>query len=230
MADLALEPSTRIDRRAAARCSPRMRDVEHWSADIEDRPAVWLKGTEVVEAVGESYFQEHLVRVAGPPQPVASHQLEVVAWLSPEPIPQDPKAVALRVQGGLVGPVTHRLGETNTLRFGLISNSFGLLVLAFDLGWAGLVIALLLLTVGQGLLTPTLSSAVAGRAGLDTGVWLGWQQSAGGAARVIGPLAAGALFQWAGMGWPYAVGAALAVFALTLVPSRPKAASTVTAG
>ena len=138
--------------------------------------------------------------------------------------------VLVGVQGGLVGPVTHRLGETNTLRFGLISNSFGLLVLAFDLGWAGLVIALLLLTVGQGLLTPTLSSAVAGRAGLDTGVWLGWQQSAGGAARVIGPLAAGALFQWAGMGWPYAVGAALAVFALTLVPSRPKAASTVTAG
>ena len=80
-----------------------MRDVEHRSADIEGRPAVWLKGTEVVEAVGESYFQEHLVRVAGPPQPVASHQLEVVAWLSPEPIPQDPKAVALRVQGGLVG-------------------------------------------------------------------------------------------------------------------------------
>jgi len=138
--------------------------------------------------------------------------------------------VLVGVQGGLVGPVTHRLGEGGTLRFGLIANCFGLLVLAFDLGWAGLVVALLLLTLGQGLLTPTLSSAVAGRAGRDTGVWLGWQQSAGGAARVIGPLAAGALFQWAGMGWPYAVGAGLAAFALTLLPKRSEAASRVTAG
>ncbi|MCX6510128.1 MAG: MFS transporter [Actinobacteria bacterium] len=138
--------------------------------------------------------------------------------------------VLVGVQGGLVGPITHRLGEGGTLRFGLIANCFGLLVLAFDLGWAGLVVALLLLTVGQGLLTPTLSSAVAGRAGLDTGVWLGWQQSAGGAARVIGPLAAGALFQWVGMGWPYAVGAGLAAFALTLLPKRSEAASRVTAG
>jgi len=138
--------------------------------------------------------------------------------------------VLVGVQGGLVGPVTRRLGEGGTLRFGLIANCFGLLVLAFDLGWAGLVVALLLLTLGQGLLTPTLSSAVAGRAGLDTGVWLGWQQSAGGAARVIGPLAAGALFQWVGMGWPYAVGAGLAAFALTLLPKRSEAASRVTAG
>lgn len=138
--------------------------------------------------------------------------------------------VLVGVQGGLVGPITHRLGESGTLRFGLIANCIGLAVLAFDLGWVGLVAALLLLTLGQGLLTPTLSSAVAGRAGLDTGVWLGWQQSAGGAARVVGPLAAGALFQWAGMGWPYAVGAALAALALTLLPGRPKSALGVTAG
>jgi len=138
--------------------------------------------------------------------------------------------VLVGVQGGLVGPITHRLGESGTLRLGLIANCIGLGVLAFDLGWVGLVAALLLLTIGQGLLTPTLSSAVAGRAGIDTGVWLGWQQSAGGAARVVGPLAAGALFQWAGMGWPYAIGAALAALALTLLPRRPESASSVTAG
>lgn len=138
------------------------------------------------------------------------------------------------VQGGLVGPVTHRLGEATTLRVGLVGNALGLLVLAFDLGWIGLVVALLLLTIGQGLLTPTLSSAVAGRAGVDTGVWLGWQQSAGGLARVLGPIAAGALFQWAGMGWPYAVGAVLALVALSLLPRggadpTPTGARSVTA-
>ena len=123
------------------------------------------------------------------------------------------------VQGGLVGPVTHRLGEARTLRVGLIGNIIGLAVLSLDLGWPGLVVSLVLLTVGQGLLSPTLSSAIAGRSGADTGVWLGWQQSAGGLARVVGPIAAGALFQWAGVGWPYAVGAVLGLGALLLLPS-----------
>ena len=138
--------------------------------------------------------------------------------------------VLVGVQAGLVGPVTTRLGESWTLRAGLVANCFGLLLLAIDLGWVGLVVSLLLLTCGQGLLTPTLSSAVAGRAGRDTGVWLGWQQSAGGAARVVGPLAAGALFQWAGMGWPYVVGAVLAAVALALLPRRAESAPSVTPG
>ena len=56
----------------------------------------------------------------------------------------------------------------------------------------------------------------------------GWQQSAGGLARVVGPIAAGALFQWAGAGWPYALGAALALAALALLPSA-SATSRVTA-
>jgi MFS transporter, DHA1 family, tetracycline resistance protein len=126
--------------------------------------------------------------------------------------------VLVGVQGGLVGPVTHRLGELRTITFGLLANVFGLGILAFDLGWPGLVVALVLLTVGQVLLTPTLSAAIAGRSGVDTGVWLGWQQSAGGLARVVGPIAAGALFQWAGVGWPYALGAVLALAALALLP------------
>lgn len=123
------------------------------------------------------------------------------------------------VQAGLVGPVNARFGEAMTLRLGLLGNIAGLAVLSVDLGWPGLAAALVLLSFGQGLLTPTLSSAVAGRAGVDTGVWMGWQQSAGGLARVLGPLAAGALFQWAGVGWPYAVGAVLALVALLLLPS-----------
>ncbi|MCU0270904.1 MAG: MFS transporter [Acidimicrobiales bacterium] len=123
------------------------------------------------------------------------------------------------VQGGLVGPVTRRLGEASTLRAGFAANAVGFVLLSTDLGWPGLVVALALLVVGQGLITPTLSSAVAGRAGAQRGRWLGWQQSAGGVARVIGPVAAGALFG-VGVGVPSLVAAALAVAALLLVP-RP---------
>jgi multidrug resistance protein len=129
--------------------------------------------------------------------------------------------VLVGVQGGLVHPVTSRLGERGTLRFGLISNALGLGLLAVSLGWPGLIVALLLLTVGQGLLTPTLSSAVAGRAGRQRGTWLGWQQSAGGLARVIGPIVAGSLFEFTGVGAPYVLGAVLALVALVLIPTGP---------
>lgn len=136
--------------------------------------------------------------------------------------------VLVGVQGGLVGPVVGRLGEIGALRAGLIANAVGLALLSFDAGWPGLVLALLALVVGQGIITPTLSSAVSGRAGDETGLWLGWQQSAGGAARVVGPLSAGALFQFLGVGWPYAVGAVLVVLALLLVPGRSDTALPVT--
>lgn len=122
------------------------------------------------------------------------------------------------VQGGLVGPVATRLGESTTLRVGLTANVIGLFGLSVDGGWVLLVPSLALLVVGQGLLTPTLTSAVAGRAGSARGVWLGWQQSAGGVARVIGPILAGALFQHVGLGAPYFVGGLLAAVALAIVP------------
>ncbi len=136
--------------------------------------------------------------------------------------------VLVAVQGGLVGPVTHRLGEYATMRFGLLANALGLGLLAVDLGWAGLVPALLLLTVGQGLLTPTLSAAVSGLAGRQRGQWLGWQQSAGGLARVIGPLVAGSLFEFSGVGVPYALGAVLALLALALLPAAVRSAGSPT--
>jgi multidrug resistance protein len=124
------------------------------------------------------------------------------------------------VQAGLVGPVSDRLGEAGTLRAGLAANTAGLALLAVDRGWGSVVPALGLLVLGQGLLTPVLSSAVAGRAGAARGAWLGWQQSAGGLARVVGPVAAGALFQHVGVGAPFAAGAVLALGALALVPAR----------
>ncbi len=123
------------------------------------------------------------------------------------------------VQGGLVGPVNDRLPETAVLRFGLAANAVGLLLLALDGWWVTLVASLAFLVVGQGLLTPTLSAAVASRAGSQRGQWLGWHQSAGGLARVLGPITAGALFEHVGLGAPYVVGAALVAFALLLVPA-----------
>jgi MFS transporter, DHA1 family, tetracycline resistance protein len=122
------------------------------------------------------------------------------------------------VQVGVVGPTAESIGTGSTLRMALVCNAIGLGLLAVDAGWVLLIAALGLLVLGQGLLTPTLSAAVSGLAGRRRGEWLGWQQSAGGFARVVGPITAGAVFEHVGMGAPYVVGAVLALVALSLVP------------
>jgi MFS family permease len=81
------------------------------------------------------------------------------------------------------------------------------------------------LTLGQGLLGPTLSSATAGHVEPRLrGEALGVQQSASALGRVAGPLVAGALFQGVGAGAPYVVAAVLAAGALTLVPTFARTA------
>jgi multidrug resistance protein len=124
------------------------------------------------------------------------------------------------VQAGLIHPVVDKLGEMTTIRTGLACNTVGLVFVALDGGWTTLSPGLALLVVGQGLLIPTLTSAVAGRARRERrGTVLGFQQSAGGLARVVGPAAGGALFEHAGVAMPYVVGAALALLAVSLVPA-----------
>ena len=125
--------------------------------------------------------------------------------------------VLVVTQGGLVGPITRRLGEPDTIRLGLVLDVIGFLVLAWAASWAVLAVGLAALAVGQGLLTPTLSSAVAGAVDRErSGVALGIQQSAGGLARVVGPAAGGALFAFA-IPAPYVVAAVLGAAALPLI-------------
>jgi DHA1 family tetracycline resistance protein-like MFS transporter len=132
------------------------------------------------------------------------------------------------VQAGLIHPINAALGEVNTIRLGLACNAAGLALVAIDAGWAALAPGLVLLVLGQGMVLPTLTSAVAGRARKERrGVVLGFQQSAGGLARVVGPATAGALFQHVGIASPYIVGAVLALVAFALVPAvRSEVAAT----
>lgn len=127
--------------------------------------------------------------------------------------------VLVGTQGGMVGPVTKRLGEPGTLRVGMALDVVGFLLLAVSSGWTGLIAGLALLSVGQGLLTPTLSSAVAGASGDSAGAALGLQQSAGGLARVVGPAAGGTLFAVATPA-PYIAAAVLAAAAYPLIRSE----------
>ena len=121
------------------------------------------------------------------------------------------------VQGGLVGRVSSALGPMRALRTGLLVTAAGLALLAAATRWVVLVPALALLALGQGIASPMLTAIVANRARDDRrGEALGVQQSATAFARIVGPAAAGALFDHAGVPWPYLIGAVLVVAALAV--------------
>jgi multidrug resistance protein len=123
------------------------------------------------------------------------------------------------VQGGAIHTVVAKWGEARTLRFGLLCNGVGLSLVAVDGGWTLLSLSLVLLIVGQGVVAPTLASLVAARVpSRRRGEALGIQQSAGGLARVAGPVLAGLLFEHAGIPAPYVVGAALVAISVAFVP------------
>jgi MFS family permease len=121
-------------------------------------------------------------------------------------------AAIVVVQGGVVYRVVAVLGEVQTLLAGLLANAAGLALLATASSWAVAAPALVVLTVGQGLVQTTMVVIVAGQAGpADRGLVLGAQQSAGGLARVVGPALGGALLGAQASGAPYVLGAALSL-------------------
>ncbi|MBK9179366.1 MAG: MFS transporter [Acidimicrobiales bacterium] len=126
--------------------------------------------------------------------------------------------VLVIVQGGLIGPAVARFGTAGSLRLGLSSGAGGMAALAVATTWPVLALALLLIVVGQGMVTPTLSALVANRAPAPRrGGALGMQQAAGGLGRVVGPALGGVLFEHVGLAAPYVVGAVLTLAALGLV-------------
>ena len=126
--------------------------------------------------------------------------------------------IALAVfQGGFVHRVVHRLGELSTLRAGLVVNAGGFVLIGAAETWGPLVAGLALLIAGQGMLSPSLTSLIAGGSRHDRrGSTLGMQQSAGALARVVGPIAGLALFEHVGIGAAYVLAAVLALLALVL--------------
>ncbi len=125
--------------------------------------------------------------------------------------------VIVVVQGGLVGPLAARFGERALAVAGALLMAVGLGALPAAPGLPGVLVLLGLLAAGQGLTSPMLSTLLSRAADEDEqGGTLGLGQSLAAAARAIGPLGAGWLFDRA-MGAPYAASAAVMVVAAVLV-------------
>ena len=119
------------------------------------------------------------------------------------------------VQGGLIGPLTQRLGSRKLLRIGLSLVAVGLLLLGISNTWPLLFIALFLLSLGQGMSGPSGSALVAELAPVERrGEAIGYQQSTAAFGRVAGPVMAGALFDHVGISAPFFVSGILILCAV----------------
>ncbi len=120
-------------------------------------------------------------------------------------------------QGYLLGKIAKRMDETRVLLLGIAVFAAGLAPLANLPSTAALLGGLAMLSVGYGLLSPTIASLISKRTQRDLqGEALGINQSASSLARIVGPLAGGLAYGALGMPAPYVGGAALALVAFIL--------------
>lgn len=126
--------------------------------------------------------------------------------------------VSAIMQGGLIRRLAPLLGEVKLVRLSALPFVGGFLALASAHSMGVLLTGLALLAIGFGGLTPSLTSLLSQVAGdeLQGGV-LGVGQSVGATARIVGPVAAGWVFDTVGVASPYwLLGAGAGTLALLL--------------
>jgi MFS family permease len=134
--------------------------------------------------------------------------------------------VIVLMQGGLVGQLVKLLGERALLVGGLMLLAGGLFLLSQSTTLALMLVALAALSAGEGAVTPTTSALLSMAAPTEAqGETLGVAQGMAALGRILGPVAAGALFS-VDVGVPFLAGGALvlltALLALGKMPRRPR--------
>ncbi len=120
--------------------------------------------------------------------------------------------VILLTQGVLVGRFVAWLGEKRTMLVGFLILALGLGAAAFAPSVAVLALGSAGIAMGNGLVTPAMSSLVSQHTAAEDQGWAqGLAQSAASFARIGAPIAAGILFELVGPGIPMAVGSLLLV-------------------
>lgn len=105
--------------------------------------------------------------------------------------------IALVVQGGLIGRLNARFGEVRLIRLGNLLQAIGFFGIGYSAGHGLLVLylAVAVLSIGNGLVNPSVSTYVSRRAPAHAqGESLGVMQSMGSLARVVGPTFGGFLY------------------------------------
>jgi len=115
--------------------------------------------------------------------------------------------MALLVQGGIIGNLSRRFPSVNVLVGGTVAIGLGMAAIGAAYSPMLLVVGVALAGFGAGLTNPTLASLASQHAGMaQQGAILGFAQSAGGAARTIGPVWSGFLYARLGAAAPFVSG------------------------
>src|SRR6266851_3480147 len=125
--------------------------------------------------------------------------------------------VIVLMQGGLVGRLVKRWGERSLLIAGLGMLAAGLALLSWSTNLALLLVALGIVSIGDGAVTPVVSALLSfASPPTRQGETLGLSQGVAGLGRIIGPLAAGSIFAIGGPGAPFILGSVLVVLAVLI--------------
>jgi predicted MFS family arabinose efflux permease len=118
--------------------------------------------------------------------------------------------VAVVMQGGLIGPLTRRFGERRLLVVGLAMQAVTFVILPYAGSLAGLLAVLAPMSIGSGLVQPSISSLLSRMAKKeDQGGTLGIGESASAMGRIIGPEAGTYSYSHVSFGFPYVAGGVL---------------------
>lgn len=132
--------------------------------------------------------------------------------------------IQVALQGGLVGKLARKFGESRLLLAGCLLAALALGSVPLVRSWGALYLVALGLAGSGGLAQPSVSSLISRAASANTqGGTLGISQSAASLARVIGPVLAGALFQQLSPGAPYLLAGGLALAAAACVRVKGQA-------
>jgi predicted MFS family arabinose efflux permease len=136
------------------------------------------------------------------------------------------------VRGLLLGRLVRRLGESATVRIGIVALALALISLPWLPNTLSANLLVAIYAFGAGTLFPALASLVSRASDSGSqGSILGGSQVVGGLGRVIGPLWAGLLFQSAGITSPFHAGTffvAVAFFLALRIPTKITAPAAVT--
>lgn len=119
-------------------------------------------------------------------------------------------AVSALIQGGLVGRLARRFGESRMVASGAGLLALGMLLIPLSRSVSALIVTMTLVAVGFALLNPALNSLLSLQVAAGAhGETMGIGRSATTLARVIGPIWAGGLFHALGKDWPFFAGTAI---------------------
>jgi DHA1 family tetracycline resistance protein-like MFS transporter len=132
--------------------------------------------------------------------------------------------IVVIMQGGLIGHLVKRFRERTLLIAGLVMLAAGLTLLPWSTSLAFMLVALALVSAGDGAVTPTTSALLSLASPREAqGETLGFAQGIASIGRIVGPLAAGGMFSLVGPGAPFLMGSVLTLLALLIaLPAMPE--------